>query len=154
MAPDVSGTLQDGSQFTLSSARGRPLVLYFYPRDFTPGCTREACSFRDAHEELVGVHGARVIGVSRDSPESHARFVREYKLPFDLLSDPDGRIARAFGAAYLGGLLPLTRRMTFVIDAQGIVRGIFRHELSVERHVEDVRRCLQTLEPSRPPKGE
>lgn len=144
-APPITGLLDDGSKFSLESARGRPVVLYFYPKDFTPGCTREACSFRDAHGDLVGVHDARVIGVSRDSPASHARFKREYNLPFELLSDEGGAIAKAFGATYLGGLVPLTKRMTFVIDAEGIIRGVFHHELAINSHLTDVRACLEAL---------
>lgn len=144
-APDFSGTLSNGTTFTSASARGRPLVLYFYPKDFTPGCTREACSFRDAHADLVGVHDARVLGVSRDPPESHARFIKEHNLPFEILSDESGAVARAFGALHFGGLLPLTKRVTFVIDADGVIRGVFHHELAISNHVDGVRKCLASL---------
>jgi peroxiredoxin Q/BCP len=144
-APDFSAPLSNGTTFTMASARGRPLVLYFYPKDFTPGCTREACNFRDAHSDLVGAYDARVIGVSKDSPASHAAFIKEHALTFDLVSDSDGAIARAYGALHLGGLLPLTKRITYVIDGEGIVRGVFHHELAIDNHVKGVRDALASL---------
>jgi peroxiredoxin Q/BCP len=151
-APDFSGVVHDGTTFRLADARGAPLVLYFYPKDFTPGCTMEACSFRDAHEELAEQLGARVVGVSRDPVESHARFAREKSLPFSLLSDPDLAIHRAYDALRLGGILPLARRVTYVIDAEGVIRGAFQHELAIGNHLKDVRAVLETL--ARPTAGE
>ncbi len=143
--PRVAGTLQDGTPVDLGVASGRPVVVYFYPKAFTPVCTREACSFRAAYAELSGRYGATIFGVSRGSPETHARFKYSYDLPFDLVSDPDGAIARAFGVLYLGGLLPLTKRATFVIDSEGVVRGSFHHEFSAQRHVRDAQRCLEAI---------
>lgn len=102
---------------TLDAFAGQPLVLYFYPGDFTWGCTREACRFRDALHELED-HDANLVGVSRDPPEKHARFRDEHDLPFTLLSDEDGRVAEAYGVdGFLG-----TRRVTFVIGPEGVIR--------------------------------
>lgn len=143
--PDVAGVEEDGSTWRTSDARGRTLVLYFYPKDFTPGCTREACGFRDAYEELSGGHGAEVVGVSRDTPESHARFRQKHGLPFRLVSDTKGEITRAFEATMLGGLLPVSRRVTYVVDKEGVVRGVFTHTLDATRHVADVRALLVDL---------
>jgi peroxiredoxin Q/BCP len=143
--PEVEGPLPDGSTWRSADAKGHPLVIYFYPKDFTPGCTREACSFRDAREEIVGLHGAEVIGVSRDTPDSHARFIAKHRLPFQLVSDADGSITKAFDAQMLGGIIPVSRRVTYVVDGEGVVRGVFTHTFAAEQHVEDVRACLATL---------
>jgi thioredoxin-dependent peroxiredoxin len=143
--PDVEGVLSDGTTWRSRDARGNPLVIYFYPKDFTPGCTREACAFRDAREEIVGLYGAEVIGVSRDTAESHGQFAAKYRLPFRLLADPKGDITKSFGATMLGGLIPVSRRVTYVVDAEGIVRGVFDHQLAAERHVDEVRECLAGL---------
>lgn len=147
--PDVEGHLQDGSVWRSRDLRGKPTVIYFYPKDFTPGCTREACAFRDAREELVGLYGAEVYGVSRDTADSHARFAVEHRLPFPLVADPKGEITKAFGATMFGGLLPVSRRVTYVIDGEGVVRGVFDHQLAAERHVDEVRECLKTVAGSR-----
>jgi peroxiredoxin Q/BCP len=144
-APDVEGKLPDGSVWRSRDARGKPLVIYFYPKDFTPGCTREACAFRDAREEIVGLYGAEVVGVSRDSAETHARFAAAHHLPFPLVADPNGEITKAFGATLFGGLLPVSRRVTYVVDAEGVVRGVFDHQLDAERHVREVRECLASI---------
>lgn len=145
-APNASGKLPDGSTFTVEGARGRALVLFFYPRDFTPGCTREVCSFRDAFAELSDA--ARVVGVSRDDGESHKRFSEKYKLPYDLVSDLDGSMAAAFDVQRLGLSFLPQKRVTYVIDAAGVIRGVFHHELVVETHVADVRKCIQSLRPA------
>jgi len=92
MAPDFELVSDEGTQVRLSSLRGRKVVLYFYPKDDTPGCTKQACGFRDAHADLESVE-AVVLGVSPDSPESHTRFKSKYQLPFTLLSDPDHTVA-------------------------------------------------------------
>jgi peroxiredoxin Q/BCP len=147
--PDVTGALPDGSIWRSADARGHPLVIYFYPKDFTPGCTREACSFRDAREELVGLHGAEIVGISRDTPESHARFIAKHRLPFQLVSDADGKITRAFGAALLGGLVPVSRRVTYVVDGEGVVRAVFDNMFAAERHVDEVRACLDAISKKR-----
>ena len=103
-APSFAGPSGDGTRLVLEDFRGKPLVLYFYPKDNTPTCTKEACSFRDQSEELAG-SGAAVVGVSCDTPETHARFAEGQRLNFPLLSDTDGSIAKAYGVARLGGIL-------------------------------------------------
>ena len=133
--------------FPGSDSLGRPLVLYFYPKDFTSGCTKEACLFRDAYSELRASHGVEIAGVSRDSAESHERFRAEHRLPFPLVSDAGGAISRQFGVAWLWGLLPLVKRVTFVVDAGGIIRGLFHHEAAIDRHLKEVRQCLESIRP-------
>ena len=123
-APSFAAPDQDGNQVDLASLAGRWVVLYFYPKDDTPGCTKEACSFRDSHAAIEQV-GAAVIGVSGDSTASHARFAAKYSLPFPLLADPDHAIARAYGAWGLkknyGREYEGIIRSTFIIDPQGRV---------------------------------
>lgn len=143
--PKISGTLSDGTSWSSGDSLGKPLVLYFYPKDFTPGCTREACSFRDNFAEIAEARGATVIGVSRDGVESHRKFIERHGLPFQLLADEDGAITKACGAAALGGLLPISRRITYVVDAAGTIRGVFGHTFAAEQHVTDVRDLLAKL---------
>jgi peroxiredoxin Q/BCP len=148
--PHVIGVLEDGSRYDLGGPSAFPRVIYFFPKAFTPGCIKESCSFRDAHEELVGVNGAEVYGVSGDDPETQARFKARYQLPFHLVSDADGSIVKAFGVKLFGGLLPLISRATFVVDASGTVRGVFVRQLGFESHVKT---ALQTLQSLAPPNG-
>ena len=139
-APDFEGIDQFGKKWTLDElVKDRSIVLYFYPKDFTPVCTKEACLFRDAHEELAK-GGISVVGVSTDDSETHAKFAEHHRLPFPLLSDPDKRIASAYGARQVLGLF--SKRVTYVIDRQKQVRGAFHHELSAQRHLDDVRRVV------------
>jgi len=140
-APDFSARLSDGKDFRLSDLKGKTsLILYFYPKDFTSGCTKEACHFRDNREDLVSLN-AKVIGVSRDSYESHARFSEKYKLNFPLLSDSDGLISKLYSAARLGGKLGVKRK-TFVIDKEGIIRAIIHSETNMLAHIE---KSMETL---------
>jgi thioredoxin-dependent peroxiredoxin len=144
MAPSIEASLHTGEMFHLQDLRNKShLVLYFYPRDFTFGCTREACSFRDHGEEFKNL-GAVVLGVSSDSPESHQRFARQHKLTFGLISDPDHAIAKCYETLILNGLLPL--RVTYVIDKHGIIRGAFHHELLISNHQEHTVQILKGLE--------
>lgn len=148
-APDFSGTTADGKRLSLADFRGKqPLVLYFYPKDNTPGCTKEACSFRDHKAELEGA-GAALVGVSMDSEESHRKFIADFNLNFPLLSDGDGAIARAFGVTRLGGWLPFmpVKRVTFVIDRDGAVRRVIASELSMSAHVDGALAALRELAP-------
>jgi peroxiredoxin Q/BCP len=145
-APDFEGVLADGKRIRLEDVLARHhAVLYFYPKDFTPGCTREACSFRDHRGEIAAL-GAEIYGVSLDPPEKHAAFAERHSLPFPLISDVDRSIARSFGVLRLGGLL-LTKRVTFVIDRSGVIRHVTRSELAMDRHVDDAIEALRAIEP-------
>ena len=131
---------QDGNLIDSNSLAGQAFVLYFYPKDDTPGCTAEACSFRDAIEDFKGV-GATVIGVSADSPESHKAFAAKYRLPFTLLSDKGNKLRKQFGVpGGLFGLLP--GRVTYVVDQQGVVQKIFSSQLQVNKHVSEALEAL------------
>jgi thioredoxin-dependent peroxiredoxin len=123
-APDFELTSDTGDTVSLSSLRGSPVVLYFYPKDDTPGCTRQACEIRDVYAEFQE-RGATVLGVSRDSDESHRRFKEKYNLQFPLLSDPDAAVAQRYGVwgerTRYGRTSMGINRSTFVIDADGTV---------------------------------
>ena len=124
IAPDFELTSDEGVQVRLSSLRGRKVILYFYPKDDTPGCTKQACSFRDAYADLESVD-AVVVGVSPDSPESHEKFKRKYRLPFTLLSDPDHSVALQYGVwgekSLYGKKYEGIVRSHFVLDEKGLV---------------------------------
>lgn len=122
-----------------------PLVVYFYPKDFTPGCTREACMFRDAYADLDG-QDATIVGISMDDDASHNRFAERYQLPFGLVADPKFAIARAWGVARPLGLGAW--RVTYVVDREGIIRGAFHHEISMSKHVSEVKDLLGQLRPA------
>ncbi len=122
--------------------RHEALVLYFYPKDFTIGCTKEACDFRDNYEALQH-EGAILVGVSSDDPESHRRFKDKYALPFPLAADIDQSISRSYDV--LRRFLPGPQRVTYVIDTSGVIRGAFRHELAIGRHQDDVLQTLRLL---------
>ena len=142
-APDFTAVLDDGSQFNLAEALAHgPVVLYFYPKDFTAGCTREACAFRD-HFEDITTHGATLIGVSADSTDSHTRFREAHNLPFPLIADGGKDVIDAYDARGLFGLS--IARITYVIDTAGIIRGAFRHDLLVTRHVPLVIETLDAM---------
>ena len=136
---------QNGEERKPESVRGRWLVLFFYPKDETPGCTAEACGFRDSHEELQQL-GAQVWGVSGDDLVSHRRFAERHQLPFPLLSDSDQRLRRAFGVPKTLGLLP--SRVTYVIDGQGVIRHVFNNLLDGPAHVREAMQVLRSLQPS------
>ncbi len=128
-APDFSALTSDGSTVKLADFRGRKLVLYFYPMDDTPGCTKQACSLRD-HNADIAAKGAAILGVSAQSQESHQRFAEKYKLNFPLLLDPEQKVAKAYGAAGSGlfgiarGMLGVNTRITYVIDENGIIAQV------------------------------
>lgn len=130
--PSFKATKQDGTAFESASIHEKPVVIYFYPKDFTPGCTTQACSFRDAYQDFQDL-GAEVIGVSGDSATSHQNFQQKYKLPFILLSDADRKLRRLFGVpTSLFGLLP--GRVTYVFDAKGYCIYIF-DSISAKNHI-------------------
>ncbi len=132
-APDVTLSLHDGRTVRLSDYRGkRAVVVFFYPRDNTPVCTKEACAFRDAYSRFVDA-GCEVIGVSCNSAESHGRFADRHGLPYPLATDADGSLQRAFGMKPLLGFLP--GRTTFVIDKDGVVRLVFSAIFASDEHV-------------------
>jgi thioredoxin-dependent peroxiredoxin len=131
----------DAGPIQLRSKIGKPLVVYFYPKDETYGCTKEACSFRDQYEDFVAA-GADVIGVSRDDAESHASFKSHHKLPFTLLSDPGGKIASAWGVK---SMLGIPGRVTFVFDKEGILRHKFDSMIRFGRHVDEALDVVKKL---------
>lgn len=151
LAPDFEATLDDGTPFRLSDERGkRIVVLYFYPKDFTPGCTAQACSFRDRYE-AIRERGAVVVGVSADDEASHARFRAQHQLPFPLISDRDGRIRQLYDVK---GWLPfLPPRVTYVIDWAGVIRAALRHDLRVSAHVPEVLKVLDEIDSPPPTDG-
>lgn len=146
VAPDFTLSTSTGERVSLSQFRGQRVVLYFYPKDFTSGCTKEACSFRDHYPALTGVH-AVVLGVSRDPPTSHVKFAAKYQLPFTLLSDPDATVARQYGVYKLKTLYGRQfygiERTTFMIDEAGRIKKIFP-KVKVDGHAEAVLRALTT----------
>ena len=141
LAPDFSAQDQHGNPISLSGLleRGR-LVLYFYPKDFTPVCTAQACTFRDAAADLATL-SANVVGVSGDSTDSHQRFSTEHRVAFSLIADPERRIIKPYKAS-----LPIinhTLRITYVIDTNRRILGAFHHELSAAKHLSDVKGALE-----------
>jgi thioredoxin-dependent peroxiredoxin len=143
-APDSTLLSQSGEMVSLRDFLGRkPVVLYFYPKDDTPGCTKEACAFRDNFEEFRKLD-AEVIGISSDSVESHRSFAKKHHLPFTLLSDGEGKVRRLYGVPNTLGLFP--GRVTYVIDEEGVVRHIFSSQLGMEKHVEEALKALRSIE--------
>ena len=148
-APDFALHDQNGRMHRLGDYAGRWLLLYFYPRDDTPVCTREACRLRDDIGTL-GKLDAAVVGVSVDSTRSHADFSRKYGLPFPLLSDPDGRTASAYDSLLNLGIIRFARRHTFIIAPDGRIAARFDH-VDPARHAEEVRDALRSLQGSGAP---
>jgi peroxiredoxin Q/BCP len=139
-APDFKTTNTNGENVRLKDYRGKKVVLYFYPKDDTPGCTKEACSFRDAFADFKK-RGIEVIGVSTDSEASHQKFTAKYKLPFTLLADTDHSIADAYGVygekKFMGRTYMGVKRMTFLIDEKGKIRKVFE-KVKPEEHAQEV----------------
>ena len=133
VVPNFKAKTQSGEKFELSTYLGKPLVIYFYPKDNTPGCTTQACSFRDQYQDFQDL-GAEVIGISGDTEESHDKFAQKYKLPFLLLSDSKKKIRNAFGVpTHFFGLMP--GRVTYIIDKQGKVVSVF-NSIKANVHIE------------------
>lgn len=142
-APDFALPNQAGEEVRLSAYRGKSvIVLYFYPKDETPGCTAEACAFRDKYEVLKEA-GAEVIGISSDSVGSHEQFAAHHRLPFVLVSDQGGAVRKRYHVPATLGLLP--GRVTYVIDKQGIIRYLFSSQLNATQHVEESLRIVREL---------
>ena len=135
-APDFNLPDAQSQMHQLSDYAGQWLVLYFYPKDDTPGCTKEACSFRDDLFQLEKL-GAKVVGVSVDDSESHAEFARKYSLPFPLLSDKDGEVAKRYGALLDLGLIMKAKRYTFLIDPQGRIAKAYLN-VDTSRHSQEI----------------
>lgn len=144
-APDFSLTSDEGKTVRLSELLERKtVVVYFYPKDDTPGCTVESCTFRDSYQDFVDA-GAEVVGISSDSQTAHERFKSKHRLPFVLLSDPGGVVRKRYGAEGFLGLLP--GRVTFVIDRKGVIRYRFSSQLKVKDHVHQALELVRALEP-------
>ncbi len=148
-APDFTLPSQTGEQVTMSAVWKRgPVVLYFYPKDETRGCTKEACTFRDSYEVFQEA-GAEVVGVSSDSVASHESFASRHRLPFTLLSDEGGRVRKLYGVRPTLGIMP--GRVTYVIDQGGVVRHVFSSQTGVERHVQEALDALNEIASQSPP---
>jgi thioredoxin-dependent peroxiredoxin len=142
-APDFTLPDQNDNPVTLSDHLGqRAIVLYFYPKDDTPGCTAEACSCRDSYQVFQDA-GAEVIGVSSDTTESHQQFAAKYHLPFILVSDADGALRKRYGVPLTMGMFP--GRVTYIIDREGIVRHIFSSQIQAEKHVTEALKTLEAI---------
>ena len=140
VAPNFTTTDQDGNTVKLSDFRGRKVVLFFYPKDNTPGCTREACAFRDSFAEFEK-RGIKVLGVSLDPESAHKKFIAKYDLPFTLLADTDKSVSEAYGVygqkQFMGRKFMGINRTTFLIDEKGKIRKIFA-KVKPDEHAEEV----------------
>jgi peroxiredoxin Q/BCP len=143
-APEFELTSDSGDTISLAELRGKPVVLYFYPKDDTPGCTKQACGIRDAYGEFERA-GAVVLGVSPDDERSHVKFKQKYELPFTLLADPDHAVAEQYGVwgekSYMGKTFMGVNRSTFVIDADGNVKKVM-HDVKPATHADEVLAAL------------
>jgi thioredoxin-dependent peroxiredoxin len=144
-APDFALPDQSGTQVKLKALKGKQVVLYFYPKDDTPGCTKESCEFRDAHTKIAKT-GAVVLGVSLDGAESHRKFIEKYRLPFTLLSDEDAAVSKAYDVYKLKNMYGRKywgiERSTFVIDQAGLIKSIFR-KVKVDGHADQILAVLK-----------
>lgn len=143
-APDFTLKNQDDQTVQLSDFAGKKsLVVYFYPKNETSGCTKEACAFRDSYETFTDA-GAEVIGISRDSISSHQQFIQNRRLPFILLSDPDGKVHESFDVgSVLFGLI--RNRVTYVIDKEGVIRNAFSSHMNINAHIEEAVATIKSL---------
>ncbi|KAL6974650.1 hypothetical protein U1Q18_028833 [Sarracenia purpurea var. burkii] len=134
---------QEGRNVTLSKFKGKPVVVYFYPADETPGCTKQACAFRDSYEKFKKA-GAEVVGISGDDPSSHKEFAKKNRLPFTLLSDEGNNVRKEWGVpADLFGTLP--GRQTYVLDKNGVVQLVYNNQFQPEKHIDETLKLLQSL---------
>ncbi len=144
MAPEFQLIDQHGQTHTLEKYRGRWIVLYFYPKDDTPGCTKQACAFRDDYK-IISAQNIQVLGISLDSTKSHAKFAEKYNLPFPLLADKQGSIAKSYQALTSLGFFKLAKRHTFIIDPNGIIKMIYR-KVDVATHSDQILTDLKKLQ--------
>lgn len=144
LLPSFSLYDQEGNIFKSESLSGKKaMVIYFYPKDETAGCTKEACAFRDSYQDFIDA-GAEVIGISSDSVESHVKFARNHRLPFTLLSDTAGELRKKFGVpSNIFGLLQ--GRVTYVVDKYGTIRYIFNSQVSIDKHITETLRIIREL---------
>jgi peroxiredoxin Q/BCP len=146
-APEFTATTHTGEQLSLKELRGKPVVLYFYPKDDTPGCTKQACGIRDAYDDFTKA-GAVVLGVSPDPVKSHVKFINKFELPFILLADEDKSIASAYGVwgekSFMGRKYMGNHRVTFLIDEDGKIAKIWP-AVKPESHAEEVLTALREL---------
>ena len=143
-APEFEAILDDGTRFKLSDWFGnKHVVLYFYPKDFTPGCIAEACGFRDNHDEIKD-QDAVVVGISPDPPATHRRFKEKYDITFPLIADPRRTVIKLYQADRTIGI-PSTKRVTYLVDKTGVVRGVYHHEIAIGRHQRNVIRELRDI---------
>jgi peroxiredoxin Q/BCP len=141
-APDFELEDQHGGSVRLSDFKGKgPVVIYFYPKDDTGGCTTEACSFRDQFERFQAV-GAAILGISSDDVEAHRKFATKHKLPFTLLSDTGGRVRNQYGVSKTLGVMP--GRSTIVIDKEGVVRHVFTSQFEFTKHCDEAIKALES----------
>jgi peroxiredoxin len=147
LAPAIDASTHDGKPFRLEALRGQLVVIYFYPRAFTPVCTVETRMFRDRHDEIARL-GAQIVGVSTDAQDTQCEFAERESVQFPLLADHDQKIARAYEVKW--PLLNRAQRVTFVIDRQGKIAARIHHELSADRHVKGVIEELTRLSASEP----
>jgi peroxiredoxin Q/BCP len=147
-APAFALADQAGKTHTLTDYRGQWLVLYFYPKDDTPGCTTEACNFRDDISRITAL-GARVVGVSLDDRASHAKFSEKFRLPFPLLADTDGSVARTYGSLTSLGFVKFAKRHSFIIRPDGTIAKIYR-DVNPDTHSRDIQKELKALQSTKP----
>lgn len=142
-APDFTLPNQHGEKVALYELlHDKPVVLFFYPKDHTPGCTKEACAFRDSYEIFKDA-GAEVVGISSDGPESHKQFAQKHRLPYQLLSDRTGRVRKLMGVPKTLGLLP--GRVTYVVDREGQIRHVFNSQFNFGKHIDEALKTVQSL---------
>ncbi|NNF16111.1 MAG: peroxiredoxin [Gammaproteobacteria bacterium] len=141
-APDFTLPDQDGNPVSLhATLKQGPVLLYFYPADFTPGCTREACMIRDQHEEIMDV-GVTVLGISSQSEDSHTRFQKKHDLPFTLLADTSKEVVKLYESR---GFLGITKRITYMIDADGIITDAVDAMFNIDAHENLINKALQSF---------
>lgn len=143
-APDFKLLDQTGATHSLANYTGKWLVLYFYPKDDTPGCTKQACSFRDEYK-VITAQNTQVLGISVDDQTSHAEFAQKYSLPFPLLADTNGEVAKSYQSLTSLGPLKLAKRHTFIIDPAGNIQKIYR-KVDVNNHSQEIISALQQLQ--------
>jgi thioredoxin-dependent peroxiredoxin len=145
-APNFVARAQDGKVIRLEELRGRFVVLYFFPKAFTPGCTKEAARFRDAYPDLQAL-GAEVIGVSTDDDKTMCDFAGKMKVTFPMLADGNRLVTAMYGVKW--PLIGMAKRVTFLIDPEGVVQAVFHHEFQVSKHLDDVLHALERLQHDR-----